>query len=74
MSGKRSHKSTYLTTTIPQTREKGGNKLKGERRKGQKIREAGEKGGKKDGNVKFNCLFLYPPQSKEYSSNAPRAN
>ena len=74
MSGKRSHKSTYLTTTIAQTREKGGNKLKGERRKGQKIREAGEKGGKKDGNVKFNCLFLYPPQSKEYSSNAPRAN
>ena len=58
---------TYLTTTIPQTREKGGNKLKGEKRKGQKIREAGEKGGKKDGNVKFNCLFLYPPQSKSIS-------
>ena len=25
MSGKRSHKLTYLTTTVPQTREKGGN-------------------------------------------------
>ena len=72
MSGKRSHKLTYLTTTTPQTREKEGNK--GEKRNGQKIREAGEKGGKKDGNVKSNCLFLYPQQSKEYSSNAPRTN
>lgn len=72
MSSKRSHKLTYLTTTIPQTREKGGNK--GEKRESQKVREAGEKGGKKDGNVKFNCLFLYLPQSKEYSSNAPRTN
>ena len=36
-------------TNYPKTREKGGNK--GEREKGKNTREAGEKAGKKDGNI-----------------------